>query len=382
VTAQAKRRTAKTLLPRMSVILAALLIALATPWIAVPPATAQEADEDEALTVAIKPLLPFVIAEGDQYSGFSIDLWEEIARRLGRDFEYEFMETVTEQLAAVEQGQADLAITGISITREREEAIDFSLPYFEAGLQVMTRAAGRQELTTPPAILIGLVASPEFVSLMISLFAAIILMAHVFWLAERRRNSDFPSSYFKGIWEGIWYTVVTMVTVGYGDKTARSAAGRVIAMTWMFLSLFLVASFTANITTQLTMNRFYGAVQGPEDLPGKSIATVDGSTAAQYLAARRLPYTAVEFIEDAYILLEQGRVDAVVYDSPVLLYYATSEGQGRVQVVGNVFEPQDYGIALPTGSENREGVNRALLEIIEDGAYNDIYARWFERESG
>ncbi len=345
-------------------------------------ASAQSENPATPLKVVIKPLVPFVIAQEGQYSGFSIDLWQEIARRINRDYEYQFVDTVTEQLAAVEEGQADLAITGISITKAREEVMDFSLPYFKAGLQVMTSTSDQSRLTTPRTILANLVMSPEFFTVIASLLVVILIMAHVFWLVERKRNADFPTSYLRGIWEGIWYTVVTMVTVGYGDKTVRSVVGRIAAMVWMFASLFLVASFTANITSQLTINRFYGTVRGPEDLPGKAIATVDGSTAAQYLTAQRIPFTAVETIDAAYALLEAGTVDAVVYDSPVLLYYANGEGQGRVQVVGAIFEPQDYGIAFPTGSHDRETVNQALLEIKEDGTYDAIYDRWFRPNSG
>jgi len=46
-------------------------------------------------------------------------------------------------------------------------------------------------------------------------------------------------------------------------------------------------------------------------------------------------------------------------------------------VLGEVFQPQNYGIALPSGSPERELVNQALLEIIEDGTYDQIYRRWF-----
>ncbi|MFN2168302.1 MAG: transporter substrate-binding domain-containing protein, partial [Anaerolineae bacterium] len=90
--------------------------------------------EPPRLRVVIKPLVPFVIADGDSYRGFSIDLWQEIANRMGRNYDYQFVETVKEQLDTVEQDRADIAITGISITRAREEAVDFSLPYFQAGL--------------------------------------------------------------------------------------------------------------------------------------------------------------------------------------------------------------------------------------------------------
>ena len=359
-------------------ILTTVLLGFVTHDIGTRSLLAQSSTENAPLKVVIKPLVPFVIADADRYSGFSIDLWQEIAGRINRDYTYQFVETVNDQLSAVAAGEADVAITGISMTKEREEAVDFSLPYFNAGLQIMTSAATDRGLITPRTILASLVTSPEFVSLILSLLVVIVVMAHVIWLFERSRNPDFPAPYLRGIWEGIWYTVVTMVTVGYGDKTVRTIAGRVIAMAWMFASLFLVASFTANITSQLTLNRFYGSIRGSEDLPGKVIVTVEGSTAAQYLASQHLPYIGVQSIDDAYPVLESGRADAIVYDSPVLLYYANGAGLGQVQVVGALFEPQDYGIAFPTGSHDRELINQALLEIKEDGTYATIYSRWFE----
>jgi ABC-type amino acid transport substrate-binding protein len=345
----------------------------------VQPLSAQSGPEtaDQPLRVVIKPLEPFVIVDGDSYRGFSIDLWREMAARMGRKYELQSVKTVKDQLDTVEQNRADIAITGISITKAREEVVDFSLPYFKAGLQIMTAAGGSSAWASPLQMLQALVSSPDFVRIVTVLAVLIVILGHVFWLLERRRNPDFPKPYLRGVWEGIWYTVVTLVTVGYGDRTAKSVPGRLVAMGWMFLSLFLVASFTANITAQLTVNQIQGAIHGERDLPGKRVATVANSTAAQYLAARRLPYTAVEAIDDAYALLERGAVEAVVYDSPVLLYYANGTGQGKVQIVGDLFQPQDYGVALPTGSPEREHVNQALLEIIEDGTYDQIYQRWF-----
>ncbi len=333
---------------------------------------------DAPLKVVIKPLDPFVMVDGDTYRGFSIDLWREVAARMQRQYEYEFVETVSDQLARVEERAADLAITGISITKEREENVDFSVPYFRAGLLMMTAKTGTVGWAAPGQMLISLIQSPGFLRIIGVLGILIAIMGHVFWFLERRRNPDFPKPYVRGVWEGIWYSVVTLVTVGYGDRTAKSVAGRFAAMGWMFLSLFLVANFTANITSRLTLNELQGVIRSENDLPGKQIATVTGSTAAQYLTDRRLSFVGVETITDAYSLLERGSVDVIVYDSPVLLYYANGEGQGSVQVVGTIFQPQNYGVAFPTGSEEREIVNRELLGIFEDGTYEQIYARWFD----
>lgn len=360
-----------------------LLLALLALSLGTQPLAAQTAGEtssetpDRSLQVVVKPLEPFVIVDGDSYRGFSIDLWREIAARMGRTYDLKLVDTVQDQLDTIAQKRADLAITGISITKAREEVVDFSLPYFKAGLQIMTATGGTSAWATPLQMLQALVSSPEFLRIVTVLAVLIVVLGHVFWLLERRRNPDFPRPYLRGVWEGTWYTVVTLVTVGYGDRTAKSIPGRLVAMGWMFLSLFLVATFTANITSQLTVSQIQGAIRGEQDLPGKRIATVAASTAAQYLTERRLPFTAVEAVADAYALLERGAADAIVYDSPVLLYYANGAGQGKVHIVGDIFQPQDYGVALPTGSPEREHVNQALLELIEDGTYDQIYQRWF-----
>ena len=356
----------------------ALLVALNTYGADHSPAAQGAAGLQNApLRVVVKSLTPFVMIDDGSYTGFSIDLWQEIASRMGVEYEYSVVDNVSEQINAVNQGAGDLAITGISITKTREEMIDFTQPYFRAGLQLLTKSDARA-WTGPHAVLGALVLSSEFLTVVGGLIVTVIVVGHAFWLIERRRNPDFPQRYLPGVWEGIWYTVVTLVTVGYGDRTARSVPGRLLAMLWMFASVLLVANFTANITSQLTFHQFQGSIQSVADLPGKRIATVDNSTAAQYLANHRLPFVDTPTIEDAYALLQSDEVDVVVYDSPVLLYYAHGEGRGKVQVTGDVFEPEQYGIVVATGSSLREQINRTLLSIYEDGRYDAIYAHWFD----
>ena len=76
-------------------------------------------------------------------------------------------------------------------------------------------------------------------------------------------------------------------------------------------------------------------------------------------------------------MLELGQADALVYDAPVLLYYAANQGKGKVQVVGPIFNEETYGIALPTGSAYRKPINEALLRLKQDGTYDQLYTKWF-----
>ncbi|MEZ4519079.1 MAG: transporter substrate-binding domain-containing protein [Chloroflexota bacterium] len=78
--------------------------------------------------MATKPLEPFVYLNGDEPTGFSIDLWEEIASRLDLSYEWVAYDTVGEILNAVQDGSADVAIAGISMTKDREAVLDFTHP--------------------------------------------------------------------------------------------------------------------------------------------------------------------------------------------------------------------------------------------------------------
>ncbi len=330
---------------------------------------------EPTLRVVTKEIKPFVFyGEDGELTGFSIDLWDAIMERTELGYEWIEVETVTEQIETVQIGQAEAAIAAVSMTAEREEVIDFSYPYFDGGLRIMTlprRDFGLGALS-------GLIFSGVFLQALGGVLILIIIIGHIVWLVERRHNPDFPSSYFKGVWEGIWWSAVTLTTVGYGDKTPTGALGRLIGLLWMFAGLFVIANFTAAVTTQLTLNELQAPVDGVEDLPGKKIVTVEGSTSAEWLTEKRLPYETVENIDNAYNMLESRQVDAIVYDGPVLMYKMATSEPGKFLVVGDLFSHESYAIVLPTGSPYENDINQALLELFEDGTYDAIYDKWYE----
>jgi polar amino acid transport system substrate-binding protein len=84
-----------------------------------------------------------------------------------------------------------------------------------------------------------------------------------------------------------------------------------------------------------------------------------------------------ESAKSGYQALQQNQVDAVVYDAPVLLYYASHEGNGKSQVVGAIFRKENYGIAFPSNDALRKPVNEALLRLKENGVYDQLYKKWF-----
>lgn len=336
------------------------------------PVKSQEASK--TLRVATKPFVPFVFEQNGQDAGFSIDLWRSIADELDVLYEFYPTQTVTELVDALEAGNADVAVAGMTITSEREQTVDFSHPFFETGLQILVVAQSDAAIAT----FFSLVFSPALLQVIGILLLFILAFAHLLWVFERHQNPEmFPKSYFPGIWDSFWWSVVTVMTVGYGDKAPKGVPGRLVAIIWMFSGIILISYFTASVTSTITVQRLTGSISDPTDLPGKRVATVRSSIAAEYVD--NLPIAVLKFdqIREAYRALEEGQVEAVVYDSPVLLYYASDQGKGKVQVVGPVFEKQSYGIGLQEGSPYRERINRALLTLQENGTYTKIYEKWF-----
>ncbi|GAC1363018.1 MAG: hypothetical protein NVSMB32_04100 [Actinomycetota bacterium] len=318
------------------------------------------------LRVAIKPLAPFIVQRQGQFQGFSIDLLDQIARRAG--FRY-----ALQPVDSVEQGQADLALAGISITSAREKKVDFSLPMYHSGLQVLVPSSGEQTspLSAAAPVLGRLVPILIFVALLLA------VVAHIIWLVERDNPEHFPRSYREGIVEGLWWASVTMTTVGYGDRTPTGKLGRMLGVIWMFAAIIIIANVTASYSAAFTVQSLQSSITGLNDLAGKRVGTVRGTTSSAFLTDRGIDLFPVETIDHAYALLKGGKVDAVIFDAPVLQYYARTAGAGQVRVVGSVFDPQDYGVALTLGSPYRKAINQALLQVQEDGTYARIQESWF-----
>ena len=355
-------------------VAAGLALAQAGPTTSPPPATAA-GGAAHTIRVATRVLPPFVFKDGDGYTGFSVELWNEIALEMGLETQWVEAPNVKGILAAVGDGQADLAIAAISITSEREEKFDFSQPMFDSGLQIMVPSESSQGFS--PWRLLKYLTVGDMPLLMGMLGFLIIVPAHVIWLIERRHpESHVARRYYPGIFQAMSWAIGA--AAGQQADSPRSVGGRVMAALAILGSLFFLTYLQATVTTAFTVQQLKGGIQGPDDLPGKTVGTTAASTSAKWLEGRGAKVVEFQAIQAAYEALESGKLDAIVFDAPVLTYYSVTAGRGKVEVVGPVFKKEAYGILLPQGSELRKPVNAALLKMRESGTYDALYRRWFE----
>lgn len=336
-------------------------------------AFAQSAEEH--LRVATRIVKPFVFEENGKLTGFSVELWNEIAKQMNVKFDFVAKPNVKELLDALTSQQAALGISAISITAERELELDFSQPMFDAGLQIL--APVHSDRAALIKSIFANLFSAAVVPYVLGVALILVAIAHLVWWFERRHPSGMLThqKYFPGIFEVCWWAASTLAT--QADQMPRAALARTIAVFWMFTSVVFIAYFTAAVTSSLTLQQLRSDINGPEDLPGKRVASVKGSTASEYLREHNIEAMDYAKVDDTYQALQQSQADAVVYDAPVLLYFASHEGKGKVQTVGAIFRKENYGIAFPDKSPLRKRVNEALLNLKENGTYDSLYAKWF-----
>jgi hypothetical protein len=173
-----------------------------------------------------------------------------------------------------------------------------------------------------------------------------------------------------------YFSVTTLTTVGYGDKAPRSVVGRTVAIIWMLTSLILTASFTATITSALTVNTLNSAVKGPADLPRLHVGAVAGTSSIEYLDERRISYRLYPDATQGLQAVARGEIDTFIADKPLLQFRLGQLGDLPVQVMPHIFGRQDYSFAIPNGSSLRPEINKVLLRLLESPGWSQLRRRY------
>lgn len=327
------------------------------------------------LVVGTRVAPPFSLKRGERWAGITHALLARVAEQEGFSFVYRELE-LDALISAASTGEVDVAAAAITMTEAREEQVDFSHPFHDSGLGLAVRRAEGSLAWT----LLDRLISLRFLQAVGALVVLLGAVGVLIWLVERRRNPEhFPPSVAAGLGAGMWWSAVTMTTVGYGDKAPVTPLGRLVAGIWMFASIIVISGFTAAIASALTVGELTSRIRGLDDLPGRRISTVADSSSAVFLREQGLVFEPVEDVKEALSRLNRGEADAVVYDAPILRYRIQEQGL-RVRILPRPLLHQAYGLAFPPGSPLRERFNRRILGITESEGWREVLREHLGRE--
>jgi ABC-type amino acid transport substrate-binding protein len=361
---------------RLALGLAALALAGLFPAQMGSPRAQSGSAPAKEIVVATKEAPPFAMkSESGVWTGISIELWNRLADKLNLRTTFLQYQTVPEMLAAVSGGNADAAVAAISVTSEREKAVDFSQPYYASGLGVAVPANKQIEWF---AILRN-VLTLRFLEAVAFLITSAIIVGSLIWFIERRHTAHFSHD-AKGFGTGLWWSASAMTQAAAADKAPATLWGRLLGIMWMISSIIIIASFTAGLTSQLAAQRLAAAVRTSADLAAVRTGSVSSTSAIETLANENIDARPYPNANAGLEALKDGKLDAFVYDRPILQFNVRRDFRDDVEVLDKLFARENYAIAVPLGSPLRLEIDVAMLDEMHKPWWREVLRHYLGAE--
>jgi len=345
--------------------------------------------ENKQINVGIIDFPPCVYANNGAPIGFDIDIWEGIAKGENINYNYVIIDDFSKTFEYIKNGDIDIAISGIAITNEREKIVDFSHPYLKSGLSIVTKnKKSDQSFSLKSVFLMKMLGSflqcmnsSIIAQLALTLLVLVLIFAHILFFLERSKYSildyHIRKNYFWGIFDAI-YCVILSFSTGFCDPESKPLLARIFNISMIIVGICYFSVFTALLSANFTFEKIKPDISGPDDLSGRLIATQKDTSSIKPLEKLNVEILSLDSIDKAYDLLLRGKVEAVVYDTPSILYFANNTGGNNVTVLPELLKEEFYAIAAREGDPILESINRQLLLMYENGQYKAIYDKWFD----
>ncbi len=336
--------------------------------------SAQVAPPDKGvLRVAVYDAPPFGYqSPSASYEGLMVDLWETIAEEYGWRYEYELTDMEGLLKGLMEQ-RYDVGLGAITITPSREQMVDFSQPVNPSGTGIATAASARQNTFRaywrPILISLG--------QLIGSLLLVLLVSGTIVWWVERPYSKEHPSDRaIRFFPDALWWSAVTMTTVGYGDKVPHTLAGKVLGIVWIFASVILLSLFTANASSIITTAKIESSIQEVGDLHRSIVGAVSRSSGEEYLIREHIDYLPYDTYPEAIDALLAGEIDCIVSNVPFLQYFNNSAYYQQLAISSKWLLKNNMGIALQEDSPLREAIDQVLLQKIAEPRWQKAVYRY------
>ncbi|CAF2638112.1 unnamed protein product [Rotaria sp. Silwood2] len=281
---------------------------------------------------------------------------------------------------AVANGVCDLVVGDVTITAARREIVDFSNSIFDNSLRIIIRKSNSIDVDFFSYL------RPFSVTLWLTLLAGFIYAAILLCLLERQDNEALKNkSIISSISMSMWYSVGTIM--GYGaDFHVQTAAGRVLSVGLYMLSLVLVATYTANLASDLTISKSKDFISGIDDIKnGKlsfnRIGILAGSSLEDFylheISCGSRNFYPLKSQNEIYIKLLDKTIDVAISDA-ALLEYVTKKIYCNLTLVGIDFSRSSYGIVIPKQWLYAKDLDVVILSLRESGVLDDLKRKWFE----
>ncbi|XP_062859926.1 glutamate receptor ionotropic, delta-1 [Trichomycterus rosablanca] len=372
----------------------------------------------QGVTVKVITLLedPFVmvaeniLGQPKRYKGFSIDVLDALAKILG--FKYDIYQVADGKygtqlpngswngmIGELISKRADVAVSAITITPERENVVDFSKRYMDYSVGILMRKPEEK-------INIFSLFAPFDLAVWACIAAAIPVVGVLIFLLNRMQslrsqNPPGASSMSNSLHSAVWIVYGAFVHQG-GDSAVGSVALRIVMGSWWLFTLIVCSSYTANLAAYLTVSRMDNTIRTFQDLAKQvdlDYGTVRDSAVYDYFKAKGMnPLEQDSTYAELWRTISKNNGQdfsvsspsegirkakkgsyAFLWDMAVVEYAALTDDDCTIMVSGNSMSSKGYGIALQHGSPYRDLFSQKILELQEKGDLDVLKQKWWPR---
>ncbi|EER97313.1 glutamate receptor 3.4 isoform X1 [Sorghum bicolor] len=319
----------------------------------------------------------------DGVKGFAVDVFKAAISLLPYPVSCKFVlfgdglknPSYSELVQKVSENYFDAAVGDIAIVTNRTRLVDFTQPYIESGLIIV--APARVVESNAWAFL-----KPFTFRMWCVLVVIFLFVGAVVWILEHRTNTEFRGPPRQQIMTVCWFSFSTMF-FAHRENTV-SALGRFVLLIWLFAVLIINSSYTANLTSLLTVQELTSGIQGLDSLISSSsaIGYQVGSFSRNYLVdelniaeSRLVPLNSPSDYARALELGSgNGGVAAIIDELPYVEIFLSK--YCKFKTVGQVFTKSGWGFAFPRDSPLAEDLSTAILALSENGNLQRIHDEW------
>ncbi|XP_071039328.1 glutamate receptor ionotropic, kainate 2-like [Parasteatoda tepidariorum] len=344
----------------------------------------------------------------EQYEGFCVDLLKEMSNILGfkfelrlvRDGSYGTRNDRNEWNGMVRElmdREADLAIADFTITYEREQVVDFTMPFMNLGISILFRRPTRKVpklfwFLRPLSLEVWMYMAAAYMSVSLLLYGVSRFSPYEWAKPHPCQGITIHAcrNCFS-MQNSLWFAVGSLMRQS-SELTPRATSTRVVAATWWFFTLIMISSYTANLAAFLTVERMKSPIENADDLSKQTkiqYGCVQSGSTKSFFKNSEIPvYKKMwSFMESARPSVftksnKEGKQRVLAGDYAFLMEstsieYETQRNCELTQIDG-LLDTKGYGIATPQGSPYTTPFSSVILRLQEDGVLHALKERWWK----
>lgn len=306
------------------------------------------------------------------WTGPAIQLWDKIAK--GAGLQYQLKGYTSEELSSLELNSyktvrsIDVFASGVEINAVQNNICDFSQPFDAGGYSLVTHTRG----VTLPRTIIKRVMTFDVLVWLIFMLIATVISGSVIRLVEKKNNPAHFANKDSFV-NGLWWAISTLSTVGYGDFVPKTRAGKLVGGIWIFISIILVAIFSATIVATLTVGQLTPYFKSIKSMKSNLVGIIELPN-SRYVANKLGVMPRIYITpDDAFAALESNEIEGFLHPTNELRSLLSIRGDSQLLVLPTevIRGFVGFGLNKDLDIETVRKINSELIKIIESPEWID-----------